>query len=141
MANYCGLGRSNYFRVRDIAAFKDALPDDYRVVDGPDGVVTVLCENEDGGWTAYEWGDDESDDADAAEDVEVDVIDLVATHLTPGEVAVFQSIGNEKLRYVNGVAVAINADGDRVTVTLDDIYDLAATTFNTPREQINAAVY
>ena len=91
--------------------------------------------------TAYEWGDDESDDADAAEDVEVDVIDLVATHLTPGEVAVFQSIGNEKLRYVNGVAVAINADGDRVTVTLDDIYDLAATTFNTPREQIRAAVY
>lgn len=50
---------------------------------------------------------------------------LVATHLEENEVAVFVEVGNEKLRYLGGTAVAVNASGETRRVDLEDIFDLA----------------
>ena len=42
-----------------------------------------------------------------------------------GEVAVMMEIGNERLRYMTGVAYAINSRGEQATVSLYSIYELA----------------
>lgn len=53
------------------------------------------------------------------------IIDIVARHLIDGDVAVFQEVGSEKMRYVGGVSVAVNSKGETVRVDLDDIYEKA----------------
>lgn len=57
--------------------------------------------------------------------------ELVAAHLVDGDVAVFMEVGFEKMRFLVGQAVAINAAGEHRTVSLDDIYasarDLGST--------------
>jgi hypothetical protein len=61
-------------------------------------------------------------DAPLAQSIE----DLVSNHLHPDDVAVFISSGHEKYHTIFGEAVAINSNGDRVIVSLEDIYDRAA---------------
>lgn len=136
MANYYGHGRTNYFRVKDVQAFTEALPADFEVVSGSDGKVAVLARNESGGWVEYVWADEAGE-----EDTEVDVVDLIAEHLVDGEVAVAQSVGQEKMRYLAGYAVAVNNTGDRVQISLDDIYQAAAERFGVAWETITTATY
>ena len=50
---------------------------------------------------------------------------LIGSHLVEGQVAVFVEVGQEKMRYLGGTAVAVNAAGETRRVDLDDIYDLA----------------
>lgn len=126
MANYYASARSNYFRVKDRAAFDAAIARlaDLTIVEGRDdnaGRVALLCDGGDqGGWPG--WTMDETGEG---EDTEVDVPELVAEHLDEGEVAVFMEAGAEKLRYVCGYATAINSAGERRDVSLDSIYELA----------------
>ncbi len=67
--------------------------------------------------------------------------DVIAEHLHPGEVAVFQSIGNEKFRYLSGYSVACDANGEQVWVNLSDIYQRAAEQFEVDRAAISLAEY
>jgi hypothetical protein len=122
MANYYATARSNYFRVKDRAAFNEAITTlpDLSVVDDAEGRVALLCDQGDGGG----WPSGHFDDND--EYVEADVPAIVAEHLAADEVAVFMEAGAEKLRYVSGSAIAINGAGERREVALRDIYDLAA---------------
>lgn len=53
------------------------------------------------------------------------LVELVSAHLTREDVAVFMESGAEKMRYVGGAAVAVNADGRTEVVDLDDIYEKA----------------
>lgn len=139
MSNFYGVGRSNHFRVKDVAALREAIDSSsYDIVEGDqgDGQVTILCHDESGDWVFYRWADDDSE-----EDVEVDVIDIVAAHLAPGEVAIFQAVGHEKLRMLSGYSVAVNEAGERVTISIDDIYDAAAAAFGKDRRDISFALY
>lgn len=131
MSAYCGYGRSNYFRVRDTAAFNAALPDGFELVTDRHGRVAVLSHTGRGDWMYY----DEDTDTD------VDVTDTVVEHLASGEVAVFESIGYEKLRYLNGYATAVNSLGDVVTIDIGDVYQKAADTFGVPRAGITRAMH
>lgn len=51
--------------------------------------------------------------------------DLVAAHLVDGDVAVFLEVGAEKMRYLGGIAYAVNSQGESRTVSLEDIYEQA----------------
>ncbi len=121
MANYYASARSNYFRVKDLAAFRAAMtPLSVEVVGNDDDPQQVaLLSDDEAGWPSGYW--DEASDTD----VEVDVAELVAGHLADGWVAVFMEAGHEKLRYVAGCATAINAAGQVRQIRLDDIYGLA----------------
>lgn len=70
---------------------------------GPEGAITCWPQEDDEG-------------------MPTDFCALVASHLADGEVAVFQCIGREKLRYLTGFAVAINSEGEREVIDLDDLY-------------------
>jgi hypothetical protein len=123
MADYNATARSNYFQVKD----PDVLS---RELDGLDIVVltddaqdprrvVLLCRGDHGCWPSWRF-DEEGDD-----DVEVDLPAIIAKHLTDGQVAVLMESGAEELRFIGGVAVAVNNRGEQVCVSLDDIYERA----------------
>ena len=122
MANYIGYARSNYFRVRDEAAFSgwvETLPGAIaRREDGnPDRFALLIEEGNDGGWPNRRYvertGNEEGNDLHAE----------LAGHLAEGEVAILEEIGTEKLRYLVGYAVAVNHRGEKLAVSIDDIYE------------------
>jgi hypothetical protein len=122
MAQYNAVARSNYFTVKDIDALTETLsPFEITIHPNPDGTLCLLSANSNGaGWPTTAW-DDETEDL-----VDVDIAALIAPHLADGSVAVFMEVGSEKLRYLNGVSVAINNKGERVEITLEDIYEKAS---------------
>ncbi len=136
MANWYGTSRSNYFRVKDPDAFlawtklrglnaftKPLQPDVFAVYPDDSG--------DDGSWPSY----------DLDSDTEIAFEAELALHLAKGEIAVLMQAGAEKLRYVNGVAIAVNAKGRIVALTLDDIYGKAARSFRVPEARISRAEY
>jgi hypothetical protein len=138
MANYEQLARSNYFRVIDVKAFSDFC-DKWDVTlihkvspHERDGVlyrdlVGFICDQDNGGIPSMLF-----DDQDEEIEIEVCFVDELATHLSPGWVAVMFEIGWEKLRYLTGVATAVNSAGEKKHVNLDDIYDHAETLGDMP---------
>ena len=123
MANYYGVGRTNYFRVKDEAAFLSDLEEieGVRIHDEirKDGQRWfMLMDDNDDGW-CLSWKDERKDAA------EIWLPEVIARHLIDDEVAIIMESGHEKHRYVSGWAVAINNKGDFKQLTLNDIYDLA----------------
>lgn len=120
MANYYSSARTNYFRVKDVDAFNawaKEYEDNYRVevVDKED-TFSILFDNESGVPTSRE--------VDGSYD-EIDFMDELSKHLADDEVAILHQAGAEKLRYINGYAIAVNNKSERRTISLDDIYTFA----------------
>jgi len=136
MANWYGTARSNYFRVKDaevfvqwakrrgLGVFKTERGADIFAIHGGDSTG-------DGSWPSY----------DMAEDSEIDLVRELAEHLPKGQVAVLMEIGAEKLRYLTGVAIAVNHKGRVVQLTLSDIYCKAARAFRVAESEITQAAY
>lgn len=122
MANCTGTARTNYFQVKDEAAFR-AWADKHRLeVITKDGLFGVLPgKMSEGG---FNLADEESDDS-------LDICDEIAAHLADGSIAVVMESGHEAMRYVFGWTVAINSRGERVQLTLEDIYKMAEAKFGT----------
>jgi hypothetical protein len=140
MATYESVGRTNYFAVRDAAALEELLSDSgIELVHEHGGRRVALIDGEGTDWTlrddsaAVEYSEDD--------DGEIFLPDVIADHLTAGQVAVFQRVGREGMRYVVGEAIAVNATGDRVVVGLDDIYEQAAKQFGVDPASISSAAY
>jgi len=123
MAQWIGHARTNYFGVKDEAAFRAAFVTvEVEIVEirGMDGMRFALLGNDEyGGFPSMRYVDDED------ELVDIDVTGMLIEHLADGEVAVLQEVGAEKLRYLTGAAWAVNNKGERVDVSIDDIYELA----------------
>ena len=121
MANWYGASRSNYFKVKDADAF---LADMARI---PGLDVTndergfMVSGDEEGYWPSYR-----TSSGDAEYDEDIWLPDVIAEHLADGSIAVFQTAGAEKLRYLTGYAVAVDNKGGLVEVNIADIYGLAA---------------
>lgn len=130
MANWHGTARSNYFHVKDDEAFEawanslslDCFQDD-------EGRYAIAAQ----GWPTSNYDDEED------EEYEVFLTMDLSTHLREGEVAVLMEVGNEKLRYLTGTAVAVNHKGEQVSVSLDSIYEKAALAFG--NDNITLAEY
>lgn len=134
MANYYCSSRSNYFRVKDVAAFKAWAAtlgiDVHARQDAPDYFAVFPASDDDtGAFPILKPGTDE-EIAFAAE---------LSGHLADESVAIILEAGAEKLRYIHGHAIAVNALGEQVQLFLDDIYELAAKRF--ARREITRAEY
>jgi len=129
MANYYATARSNYFAVKDEKAFREwaehiglnILEPDNRdkVADGIPRFGITPGDGDDSGWPAMRHNA-ETDDYD-----DIDVPGQLSEHLADDEVAVLMEVGNEKLRYVSGSAVAVNNLGKSVSLNLGGIYRTA----------------
>ena len=116
MANYYGTGRTNWFKVNDTAAFTTEMSK-YAVEVGEDkdGLVALFGLSEEGMPWSY-WDEDTDDHID------IEWNEVISKHLADDWVCVIQEVGNEKMRYVRGFAMAFNNKGEVKTVSLDDIY-------------------
>jgi hypothetical protein len=130
MANYYAAARSNYFAVKDEAAFRewalslglDVITPDFCNTTA-DGIrrfgIAVGNHGGSGAWPTEVW------DAEANDYVTIDLPARLAPHLAGDEVAVLMEIGNEALRYFTGTAVAVNGSGRTTRVNLDTVYRTA----------------
>ena len=117
MANYYSSARTNYFRVKDVDAFNAWVKE----FEDNDGVEVVSKEDTFGFLFDGESGVPNSRFVNG--DYEpLDFMDELSEHLADDEVAILHEAGAEKLRYINGFAIAINNKAERRTISLDDIY-------------------
>jgi hypothetical protein len=136
MANWYGTARSNCFRVKD----KDAF------LKWADGRGLGVFKNEENADLFAIYGGESTDDGswpsyDVESDTEIDLVAELAQHLPNGQIAVLMEIGAEKLRYLTGVAIAVNHKGRVVELTLSDIYRKASRAFQIPENEITHATY
>ena len=134
MANYYEKARSNYFKVKDAAKFQkylDLFGSIDLVVNEKTGQYALIFDEASGVPSFYLNDDDE--------DIEVDFIDDVSKHLTDDSILVLQAIGNEKMRYLTGYAVAVNNKGESVSISIDNIYKMAQEKFGV--NEISDATY
>lgn len=103
MANYEAYVRSNYFRVKNEAAFRQwaeglrlDVPVDEKMPDGEQRFA--IYSNDVGGWP--QWREPERDEAGD----EVDFVAELQDHLADDDVAILLEVGHEKLRYLGGSA-------------------------------------
>lgn len=124
MANYYETARSNYFLVKDEEAFKKecSFIGDCEISTQVrnDKTYYAIIGSQEYGFPV--WLRDENEDEI---EIEIDWEDFFKRHLADDEVAIVMGAGSEKIRYVNGWAVAYNNKGDAVSVNLDDIYEKA----------------
>ncbi len=141
MANYYGSARSNYFHVKDEAAFEKDMGEligiDVRKHTNDASLFCILGDDADG----YNWNVLVIDDEDSGDYESVDLPAEVAKHLPDNEVAVFIEAGSEKLRYIFGNATAINNKGDAVVIALSDIYARAKEELTDQSKDITLAEY
>ncbi|MDQ5977168.1 MAG: hypothetical protein QG602_140 [Verrucomicrobiota bacterium] len=133
MADYNCVSRTNYFRGKDVPAFKAWAKQ---------RGLEIFTSEDHAGQFALAPGDDyygafPSHDGETNEDI--DFVRELSAHLEERSVAVILEAGAEKLRYINGYAIAVNARGESVQLFLDDIYQLAAQAF--PGSDITRAEY
>lgn len=128
MANWYGASRTNYFKVKDPAAFRAwAEGLGCRVIEN-EGLYGLLDgEESDGMWPSSRV----VDDPDVWEDDEIDFAAELIEHLAIGSVAVLMTVGAEKHRYLTGCATAINSAGEVINLSIGNIYDLAEAKFGT----------
>lgn len=121
MANYVPFMRSNYFEVKDAAAFEAFCTKwDVELTRGGgerrESPLYGFLANGEMGLPPCYW--------DAAQDdfVEGEFVKELATHLADGWVAIIREVGYEKYRYLVGFTVAVNSKGEILEITLDEIY-------------------
>ena len=133
MANYYCSSRTNYFRVKDVTRFTAWAT--------KLGLAIHPSENLPGQFTLFPRDSDSGafPNAEAESDDEIDFAAELAAHLHQDSVAVILETGAEKLRYLQGHAIAINASGETVEVSLDAIYALALRRF--PGKEVTRAEY
>jgi hypothetical protein len=130
MAEYVFAARSNYFNVKDRAAFDTLAKQLHLLVldsEKHPGKVGIAIEIGDG-WSLFDDGGNQ-----------IDVLAALAPHLAEGEVAVLMEGGFVKLQAVNGYAAAVHSDGRTVELHVDQIYALAAQAFGVSEESITKA--
>lgn len=119
MSNHYGAARSNWFKVKNADAFKAAL--------APISGLGIWEENgyfgvyEDDGDGSGSWPS-QVENEETGDYEEFDLFAIIAGHLVEGQVAVFESSGAEKLRYLTGHATAIHSNGERIDIDISDIY-------------------
>lgn len=122
MANYCGLTRTNYFRVRDVDKFKDIIRriqchegESLTIMEETinnvphygfyvEGVINGLIPTDDDAYIP----EDEYDEPEADRDYMLRELSKV---IDPEDAILIMEIGNEKMRYLIGYADVITAKG------------------------------
>lgn len=124
MANYTAYFRSNYFAVKDVAQFQAfCAAFQLEMITDTENNQTLygfLNEGNEGGIPATRYNE-ATDDWE-----EVDLLGELAAHLVEDYVAIVMEVGFEKMRYLIGMAHAVNAKGERMEVDLDEIYERSA---------------
>lgn len=134
MADWNGMALTNYFRVKDEAAFRNWAEElDLVVINDDQGGFGLYGGTDGGGFPSWR------DTGDGPQDL--DLTAELAGHLDDGSVAVLMEVGHEKARYIGGHALAVDSTGKHMTIALSDIYEKAAEFFHVDLKSISGATY
>lgn len=126
MADWTGMARTNYFRVKDDRAF-DKLLEEFGAEHQRRGDQYVLLDQGVGWFSSLRVTTDPVT-GDVTEDEDADLLEAVAEHLLEGEILVYMQAGHEESRYASGLALA--TDGKKwLKIELADIYAKAKEVF------------
>ena len=120
MANYYASARSNYFKVKDIEAFKAEVNFSNLILDIQNDSICILFEE----GIVNDYYNDATDDI-----IDIDWSDIFKRHLVENSVAIFMESGAEKLCFINGYAIAYSWTGEFVDLSLAEIYNRAKEKF------------
>lgn len=138
MSNWTGMARSNYFAVKDMDGLAATLaPFDIEIEQDTGehaGKVCLLANTDGGGWPSFVHDDDDNE-------IEFDPAVHICPYLADDEILVLMEAGFERQRYCSGYASAFNARGERVELSLRDIYTKAAQTFGVDEGIISQCQY
>lgn len=126
MSEWIGRARTNYVYFEDLDGLKEYLePFGVRLAEKTNGHVTLhaIIADEGDGWSS-----------------EFDFTQ-VAAFLHDDQVLVMMEVGCDGNRYLTGIAEAYNKAGESVSLSLTDIYALAAKAFGVPQSDITLAEY
>lgn len=166
MANWYGMTRSNYVRVKDPEQFRkyvgvfDAYVIDRVDADGV-GRFGFVTEDDCGDVPSRStWDDDDDeeivaelkdalgpdyhdliDETYSGEEDQVSVLEYIGHTLADGEVMTVFSAGNEKARYVTGNAWVITSDGEIKHISLDDAVEAAIREMGHDPRKVTDAAY
>jgi len=132
--DYYSTGRTNYFKVKDPAAFKSwAQSFGAEIVTNKKqpGCYALLFDN---GIPDMRQSESTGDEL-----VEFDFFEDLKDHLKGNEVAIYMEAGAEGHRYVNGFATAVCPGKKDISISIDQIYDLAEKKFK--NQKITSATY
>ena len=120
MANYYGTARSNYVEVTDKEKFKE-ICEKYGLtfIEGK-GKVGFLTDEIENGYLPDCFYIEEKD-----EELDGDPLEELALLLKDNEVLIFQHIGAEKYRFLNGYSKAINNQLKTKEIGIENIYEIA----------------
>jgi len=112
---------ANYFEVKDVKAFKEAVDDfpEVELITQGENLFGLLSTNDGGDFCSVVYTGEDCEEED------FDVLAEIAPHLKDGHVAIAMTIGNEKMRYLTGYAEGINNKAQRVSLNLDHVYEMA----------------
>lgn len=107
--NYEAKARSNYFKVKDIQAFKDAIRKFSVFIElkdnaAPEKGLMIYPTEDNAGWPNW-YLDEDTDD-----EMEIDFPAVVQEHIMEGEVAVLMSIGSEGYKYLTADGIIITSE-------------------------------
>lgn len=135
MSNYYGIGRTNYFRVKDPELFKNDLINKYSGIHieseeresktDPSIAETWFClfdDNPDGGGWNITIKDENEENC-----IPIDLWDILSEYLVDTDVTVIIQVGSEKYKYGVGTACAVNSKNEQIHISINDIYKLAVT--------------
>lgn len=137
MANWYGIARTNYVKIKDVDAlmnFIDGLPLEVERHPVEESFVCFTPADSDTGDFDHNFCDDDGND-------EFWDWPQIAEHLVEGQVLVVMTVGHDKARYLTGYASAISWDGRVVSVNIDDIYTKAVDEFGVDAKAIAFCSY
>ncbi len=139
MANWYGIARTNYVKVKDVDALTKFLDgfsvEIHKHPTMPGYVMFSPGEMSDYGGFSYQAYDEDDNE------IEFDWANDIASHLCEGQILIVHEVGWEKLRYLTGHAIAVTWDGRETFLNIDDIYEKAREVFNLPSHPIATATY
>ena len=126
MADYIATARSNFFRVKNKAAFKKwSSSRELGVWEEGTGEKKKFAIYADGpnedGWPTTLYNEK------TEKEIDVDIEGELVEHLKDGSVAVLMTTGSMGYEDLYGYAVAINSKGEEVRIDVHEIYDRAAS--------------
>ncbi|WP_139368368.1 hypothetical protein [Evansella clarkii] len=106
MANYESRMRTSYFQVKNEEEFLETMNNlnlDIKIVTEDKGIVIY------GSDFTYTTQEILADNGDYIGEKEIDVLDIIQSHLKDGETVLINSIGYEKMRYLHSTSVIITS--------------------------------
>lgn len=137
MANWNGIARTNYVKVKDFDAltnFIDGLPIEMQPHPKAVNFVSFSPADNDTGDFDHYYADDDGNE-------ECWDWPQIAEHFVEGQVLIVMTVGHEKSHYLTGYASAITWDGRVTDINIDDIYEKAVREFGVEREAIAECTY